>query len=182
MSPERKIPSVDVETPSMELSLLPKSKQPTEPSTPHQPTIDLLTQELAWLASRNEEYTKIIADLWQDNKELRIQFRIVEDLNNAITSLHDSWQERHAVLKEQAKNLKFKSHVSSAKSKAAANATFPSSYLHFLLRGTWHLSGLGECWSRFCHYYRLVIYSFDIYFITFLTYLLSYIPPFIPRL
>ena len=47
MSPERKIPSVDLEIPSKELSLPPDPKQPTEPSTPYHPVIDQLTQELA---------------------------------------------------------------------------------------------------------------------------------------
>ena len=44
MSPERKIPSVDLKIPSRELSPPTKFKNPTEPSTPHQPTIDQLTQ------------------------------------------------------------------------------------------------------------------------------------------
>ena len=47
MSLERQIPSIDLETPSRELSLPPESKQPIEPSAPHQQTIDQLTQELA---------------------------------------------------------------------------------------------------------------------------------------
>ena len=63
MSPKRKIPSIVLETPSRELILLPESKQPIKQSTPHQPTVDQLTQELAQLASLNEEYTKIIVDL-----------------------------------------------------------------------------------------------------------------------
>ena len=46
MSPEIKIPSIDIQTPSRELSPPLESKNPTEPSTPHHPTIDQLTQEL----------------------------------------------------------------------------------------------------------------------------------------
>ena len=89
MSPKRQIPFVDLETPSRELSPPPKFKHPTEPSTPHQPTIDQLTQELAQSTIRNEEYTKIIADLRQENKEFHLQVRTVEDLNKAINSSHD---------------------------------------------------------------------------------------------
>ena len=43
MSPEGKIPSVDLETPSMKLSLPTDSKHPTGPSTPHQLTANQLT-------------------------------------------------------------------------------------------------------------------------------------------
>ena len=111
----------------MELSLPQDSKCPVEPSTPHQPTVDQLTQELAWSTSRNEEYVKIIDNLRQENKEMRIQVKAVEDLNKAITSSHDSRQERHIVLKTQARKLKFKSLVSSAKLKAIVDAALPSS-------------------------------------------------------
>ena len=62
MTPERQIPFVDIEIPSKELSSPPKFNQPIELSTPHQPTIDQLTQELARSTSQNEEYPKIIAD------------------------------------------------------------------------------------------------------------------------
>ena len=87
---EIQIPSIDLETPSRELNLPPEFKKPKEPSTPHQPTIYQLTQELARWTSRNEEYAKIIADLRQENKKLRLQVSTVEDLNKAITTSHDS--------------------------------------------------------------------------------------------
>ena len=44
MSPERQVPSIDLEKPSRELSPPPEPKQPTEPFTPNQPTIGQLTQ------------------------------------------------------------------------------------------------------------------------------------------
>ena len=69
----------------------------------------------------------MIDSLHQDNKELHIQVKVIKDLNKANTSSHDSQQERHFVLKERAINLKFKSPVSSAKSKEAADAAPPSS-------------------------------------------------------
>ena len=54
MSPKRKIPSVDLEIPSMELSPPPKHKHPTEPFTPNQLAVCQLTQELAQSVIRNE--------------------------------------------------------------------------------------------------------------------------------
>ena len=76
---------------------------------------------------RNEAYTKLTTELRQENKDLHLQVKVIKDLNKAINSSHRSQQERHVVLKSQAKNLKFKSSVSFSKSKAAANATQPSS-------------------------------------------------------
>ena len=48
---EKRIPSIDLETPPRELSPSQDFKQPTKPSTPHQSTVEQLTQELAWSAS-----------------------------------------------------------------------------------------------------------------------------------
>ena len=64
---EKRIPSIDLETPPQGVSLSQYFKQPTEPSTPHHPIVDQLTQELARSASRNEEYAKIIDSLCQEN-------------------------------------------------------------------------------------------------------------------
>ena len=90
MSLERQIPFVEFEIPSRELSLPLDPKQPTEPSTPNQPTIGQLTQELAELVSRNEEYAKLIGELWQQNKDLYLQVKDVEDLNKAINLSHNT--------------------------------------------------------------------------------------------
>ena len=49
--------------------------------------------------SQNEEYTKLITELQQENKELRLQVKVIEDLNKAITSSHNSQQESHIFLK-----------------------------------------------------------------------------------
>ena len=54
MSPERQVPFVDLEIPSMELSPPLDPKQSTKPSTPCQPIVDQLTQELAQSVIRNE--------------------------------------------------------------------------------------------------------------------------------
>ena len=69
----------------------------------------------------------MIADLRQENKNLHLQFKAVEDLNKDITSSRDSHQERHNVMKVQAKNLKSKFTVPFAKSKVDATAAHPSS-------------------------------------------------------
>ena len=76
---------------------------------------------------QNEEYAKLIAEIWQENKDFHLQVKSIEDLNKAINSPYNTRQERRVVLKSQAKNFKFKSFVSSSKSKATANATQPSS-------------------------------------------------------
>ena len=55
------------------------------------------------------------------------QIKTVEELNKAIKYSYNVWHERHALLKAQARRLKFKSPPSSAKSKAAASAASPSS-------------------------------------------------------
>ena len=71
-----------------------------EPSTLHQLAVDHLTQELAQSASQNEEYAKMIDSLRQENMELCIQVKAIEDLNKAITYSHDSRQERRIFFKE----------------------------------------------------------------------------------
>ena len=63
MSPERQVPSIDLEIPSRELSLPPDPKNPIEPSTPNHTTVGQLTQELAQSASHNEKYAKLITEL-----------------------------------------------------------------------------------------------------------------------
>ena len=49
--------------------------------------------------SRNEEYAKSIAELRQENKDLCLQVKAIEDLNKAINSSHNTQQKRHVVLK-----------------------------------------------------------------------------------
>ena len=72
-------------------------------------------------------HAKIIADLRQENKELHLQVRNIQDLKKDVTSSHESREERHTVLKAQARNLKFKSHVSSAKLNASVDGASPYS-------------------------------------------------------
>ena len=110
----------------MEVSPPQDSQQPAEPSTSHQPTIDQLTQELAQSTKRNKGYFKLIAELQDENKELRLQVKNIEKLHKVIILSHRTQQERRTLLKSQAKRLKFKSPASS-KLKVAANIALPSS-------------------------------------------------------
>ena len=84
MSPDRHIPSIDLDLPSREMSPPQESEQPAEPSTPHQLMVDQLNQDLAQLVSQNEEYAKIIASLSQENNFLRLQVKTIEQLNKDI--------------------------------------------------------------------------------------------------
>ena len=70
LSPKIKIPTVDLEEPSKGMSPSQDSNQPVDPSTPQHLTVNQLTEELAQSVSRNEEYARIILDLWQENKDL----------------------------------------------------------------------------------------------------------------
>ena len=90
MSPEEQVPYIDLEKSSIELSPPQDSKFPIEPFTLNQQTIDRLTQELAQSTSQNKRYAEMIADLHQENKDLRLQVKIVEELDKSINSLHDS--------------------------------------------------------------------------------------------
>ena len=91
MSPEKQVPYVDLEISSEELDMPPETKQPMDSYTPNQPTVDHLTQELARSTRQNEEYTKWIAEMQQENKDLRLQVKFVKDLNKDINSSHNTW-------------------------------------------------------------------------------------------
>ena len=51
---------------------------------PHQPTIDKLNQELAQSTKRNEGYFKLIVELRDENKDLRLQVKNIEELHKAV--------------------------------------------------------------------------------------------------
>ena len=126
MSLDIHIPSVDIDPLSREMSPPQDFEQPVDPSTLHNPMVDQLTQELTQSVSRNEEYVNITASLQQENKDLCLEVKTIEDLNK-INLSHRSQQERCAILKSQAQKLKFKTPASSTKSKVVANTTQPSS-------------------------------------------------------
>ena len=82
--------------------------QSPEPSMPPQPTLDQLTHDLAQSMKQNEAHVKLIADLHEENRELRLQIKNMEDLHKTISLSQRNRQVRHALLKSQAKKLKFK--------------------------------------------------------------------------
>ena len=83
ISPEEHGPTVDLDPPSREMSPPQDSKQPAEQSTP---AIDQLTYDLAQSTKKNEAYVKLIADLHEENKELRLQIKNMEDLHHTIST------------------------------------------------------------------------------------------------
>ena len=72
LGPEIKILTIDLEVPSEEMSPPQDLKHLEKPSTLHQPTIDQLTQELAQSTKQKKGYVKLIAELQDENKELRL--------------------------------------------------------------------------------------------------------------
>ena len=78
-----------------------------------------LTQEITQLKIQNEKYAKLISELREENKELGLQVKSIEYLNNAKKNSHTSLWLRHDTLKDQFKTLRDKS-TSSSKSKAVA--------------------------------------------------------------
>ena len=61
-----------------------------EPSTPLHQTMNRLTQDIAQLKIHNEKYAELISELREENKELRLQVKSVDDLNNAKIDSHIS--------------------------------------------------------------------------------------------
>ena len=94
--------------------------------TPLHHTMKRLTQNIAQLKIQDEKYVKLISELREENKELRLQVKSVEDLNNAKIASHISLWLRHDSLKDQFKRLSDKSTFS-FKTKEVATAAQPSS-------------------------------------------------------
>ena len=75
---------------------------------------------------QNEGHAKLISELREENRELWLQIKNMENLHKTIsTSLRDQ-QARHALLKAQSRKLKYKKSVPS-KSEEAANVALPPS-------------------------------------------------------
>ena len=83
--------------------------------------MNILTQDITHLKSQNKKYVELISEHRGENKELHLQVKSVEDLNNAKTTSHISLELRHDALKDQFKRLMDIS-TSSSKLKEAANA------------------------------------------------------------
>ena len=132
ITPENPLPTIDLDQPSIEMSPPRDFNQSLEPCTPPQPTLDQLNSELTQSTKQNEAHVKLISELREENKELRLQIKNMEDLHKTVSILQRDLQAMHALLKAQARKLKYKKSVSS-KSKAAVNAALPPSSGYLLL-------------------------------------------------
>ena len=74
----------------------------------------------------NEGYVNLISDFLEENKELWLQVKNIEELHRNVILSQRNQQERHTLFKALAKNVKYKSPASS-NSKVVADATIPSS-------------------------------------------------------
>ena len=115
-----------LDSPSTEMSPLQDFNQSPEPCTPPQPTLDQLTFELTQSMKQNEAHVNLISELREENRELRLQIKNMEELHKTVSVSQRYQQVMHALLKAQAKKLKFKQSVSS-KSKAVTDAALPPS-------------------------------------------------------
>ena len=67
---------------------------------PQQPTLEQLTSKLTQLGKKNEAHVKLISELHEENRELWLQIRNMEDLHMPISISQRDQQARHALLKE----------------------------------------------------------------------------------
>ena len=68
----------------------------------------------------------LILELREENKELWLQIKNMEDLHKIVSISQRDWQVRHAIMKAHVRKLKYKQYVPS-KSEAAIEATLPPS-------------------------------------------------------
>ena len=76
--------------------------------------------------NQNERYVKLISDLREENKELQLQIKNIEDLHKTVILSQRDQEARCALLKAQVRKLNFKPSASS-KSERAANIALPPS-------------------------------------------------------
>ena len=151
---EHPLPTVNLDPPSTEISPPQDFNQSRKPLMPLQPTLEQLTSELTQSVKQNEAHVKLISKIHEENRELELQIKNMEDIDKTVSTSQRDRQVRHALLKAQARKLKYKQSVPS-KSEAATDAALPPSLCYLLLctSGTWYSFSLGECWSPFCHYF-----------------------------
>ena len=75
---------------------------------------------------KNEGYVKLISMLQKENKEFRLQIKNMEDLHKTVSLSQRDRKSRCALLKAQARKLKFKQSTSS-KSEEDVDTTSPPS-------------------------------------------------------
>ena len=62
---------------------------------------------------QNESHAKLISDLHEENKELWLQIKNMEDLHKTVSISQSDRQARHSLLKAQARKLKYKKSIPS---------------------------------------------------------------------
>ena len=75
---------------------------------------------------QNEGHAKLISELREENRELWLQIKNMEDLHKTISLSQRDRKARHALLKAQERKLKYKQYVPS-KSEVAADTALPPS-------------------------------------------------------
>ena len=126
ISPQDPLPIIDLDLPSTNMIPAWDFNQSPELCTPPQETLDQLTSNLTQSTKQNEAHVKLISELCEENRELRLQIKNMEYLPKTVSVSHMDRQARRALLKAQDKKFKFKQSVSSML-KAAADAALPPS-------------------------------------------------------
>ena len=99
ISPLYPLPIVDLDPPSIEMSPPWDFNQSPERCTPPQPTLDQLTFELTQSMKQNEAHVKLILELREENRELRLQIKNMDDLHKTVSVSQRDRQARCALLK-----------------------------------------------------------------------------------
>ena len=81
---EDPLPTVDLDPPSIEISPPWDFNQSPEPLTPLKPSLEQLTSDLTQSVKQNEAHVKLISELHEENKELQLQIKNMEDLQKTI--------------------------------------------------------------------------------------------------
>ena len=103
ISPEEPLPTIDLDPPSMEMSPPWDFNQSRESSMPPHPTLYQLNSELTQSTKQNEVYVKLISQLQEENKELRLQIKNMEDLHKIVSLSQRNKKEMCSLLKVQAR-------------------------------------------------------------------------------
>ena len=82
---EYPLPTVNLDPPSTEITPPWDFNQSPEPLTPLHPTLEQSTSELTQSAKQNEAHVKLISELHEENRELRLQIKNMEDLHKTIS-------------------------------------------------------------------------------------------------
>ena len=84
LNPDNQVLGVDVEVMTKEEIPLRDYNQSPEPCQPWQPKVEQLTFELTQSTQQNEAHVKLISELQEENKLLRLQIKAMEDLHKTV--------------------------------------------------------------------------------------------------